>query len=766
MNSLRNTVLMLVVLVAGSSGLAATSSLTANQAAVLDSARAYALAYTKKLPDFICMQITDRTHMPVSGVGSGAAAAIYNSAASYGIDALRVEEKLTFFNQQEHYEVVSVDDNKPHGARHEDFRGAVSSGEFGSALYELFDPRSMAAFKFDRMADLRGRTAFVFSYQVPQETGMRVRDRVFRREIVASYKGIVFVDGDTKEVMRITAQVDLPTDFSITLVERSVDYRPTSIAGKSYNLPFHAGLQMNAGNWQYANDIHFKKYQKFAVESKIQFGNLAEQPLPSAPPASSNAPVVNAAGASSSAAPVPAESMKKVDQETAAVEPQPHPEEKPAAAPEPPLSAASKAAEPVTVVANEPPPSPTLKIEPPPPAPAVSAAGTPFPLQLRVDLVTVPVVVRDAKGRAVGNLTQKNFEVFDKGKKQKITSFAVQTEAGQAGTSDMHESAPGEAATGGAAGSAPVHWVAYLFDDMHLKAADLTRMRDAAERHIGKLQAAERAGIVTTSGSVVVQFTTDKAKLREALLKIHANPQGAGSSSQGCPEISYYEAGQILKGSELALQVATDDTVACMNLPPQMAGIARSLALAKAKMVDEASRQEVHSVMSVMKEVIKGLANAPGAKTIVLVSPGFMLPLGTGLDEGDVVEEAIRAQVVISSLDARGLYLESWVSDIDKSYTSPEALENKSAFMNQEAMVDSGVLSDFADGTGGSVVRNTNDLDGGFERLTMLPEFTYMLGFKPDNLKANGSFHSLTVKLNPERPLSVQARKGYFTPSQ
>jgi VWFA-related protein len=91
---------------------------------------------------------------------------------------------------------------------------------------------------------------------------------------------------------------------------------------------------------------------------------------------------------------------------------------------------------------------------------------------------------------------------------------------------------------------------------------------------------------------------------------------------------------------------------------------------------------------------------------------------------------------------------------------------NKSAFKNQEAIVNSGVLSDFADGTGGSVVRNTNDLDGGLERLTRPPEFTYLLGFKPSDLKANGSFHSLTVKLNTDRQLSVQARKGYFAPSQ
>jgi len=120
---------MLVALVAGSNGLAATSSLTADQAAVLDAARAYALAYTKKLPDFICTQITERTRLPVTGVGSRASATIYDAGGSAfgqgsGSYARQIEEKLTYFNQQEHYEVVSIDDDKPHGAKHADFLGA------------------------------------------------------------------------------------------------------------------------------------------------------------------------------------------------------------------------------------------------------------------------------------------------------------------------------------------------------------------------------------------------------------------------------------------------------------------------------------------------------------------------------------------------------------------------------------------------------------------------------------------------------------------
>jgi hypothetical protein len=44
-----------------------------------------------------------------------------------------------------------------------------------------------------------------------------------------------------------------------------------------------------------------------------------------------------------------------------------------------------------------------------------------------VNLISVPVVIRDSKGRAIGNLRQEDFQVFDKGKLQVITKFSIET---------------------------------------------------------------------------------------------------------------------------------------------------------------------------------------------------------------------------------------------------------------------------------------------------------------------------------------------------
>ena len=43
----------------------------------------------------------------------------------------------------------------------------------------------------------------------------------------------------------------------------------------------------------------------------------------------------------------------------------------------------------------------------------------------KADFVLVPVIIWDAHGRPVGNLTKDDFQLFDKGKRQTIASFSA-----------------------------------------------------------------------------------------------------------------------------------------------------------------------------------------------------------------------------------------------------------------------------------------------------------------------------------------------------
>jgi hypothetical protein len=78
----------------------------------------------------------------------------------------------------------------------------------------------------------------------------------------------------------------------------------------------------------------------------------------------------------------------------------------------------------------------------------------------------------------------------------------------------------------------------------------------------------------------------------------------------------------------------------------------------------------------------------------------------------------------------------------------------------------SDILAELASGTGGSFFQNSNDYDEGFRRLGSAPEYVYMLGFTPQNLKNDGAFHALRVVVKPSNNLTLQARRGYYAPKK
>src|ERR1019366_8883805 len=78
-----------------------------------------------------------------------------------------------------------------------------------------------------------------------------------------------------------------------------------------------------------------------------------------------------------------------------------------------------------------PPPSPPPAQAPAKPTAEMATHDEPALFKARVNLVMVPVVVRDKKGNVVGNLKQEDFQLFDKGKPQYIARFSMEKAAGR-----------------------------------------------------------------------------------------------------------------------------------------------------------------------------------------------------------------------------------------------------------------------------------------------------------------------------------------------
>jgi Ca-activated chloride channel family protein len=88
----------------------------------------------------------------------------------------------------------------------------------------------------------------------------------------------------------------------------------------------------------------------------------------------------------------------------------------------------------ISVDARQQPPAPPPAAAKPAPEAAVTTQPTPEvstkdavpTFTSRVNLVPVSVVVRDDKGRAIGNLTKDDFQLTDNGKPQLITKFSIE----------------------------------------------------------------------------------------------------------------------------------------------------------------------------------------------------------------------------------------------------------------------------------------------------------------------------------------------------
>jgi VWFA-related protein len=178
------------------------------------------------------------------------------------------------------------------------------------------------------------------------------------------------------------------------------------------------------------------------------------------------------------------------------------------------------------------PPPPQAAPPPPPQTPAKPPAemathDEPAMFKARVNLVVVPVVVRDRKGNAVGSFKQEDFQLFDKGKPQFIARFSVEKAAGHLNKAGAAAPAPSpdKPSEDKPAVDLPDRFIAYLFDDVHMKFGELVPSRDAAGRHIDNaLRSTDRAAIYTTSGQTIQDFTDDKALLHEALAKLRLSP--------------------------------------------------------------------------------------------------------------------------------------------------------------------------------------------------------------------------------------------------
>ncbi len=377
--------------------------------------------------------------------------------------------------------------------------------------------------------------------------------------------------------------------------------------------------------------------------------------------------------------------------------------------------------------------------------------------KLRVNVVLVRVVVRDARGKPIPNLKKEDFQLSDNRKPQIISTFAVETPASRAAQISTDSNEASAAAGGAKAAELPARFVALFFDDLHLAAQDAILSRQAAMKLLATLQPSDRFGIFASSGQLEQDFTADREKLSAAIQRI--SPRGTSSqAARDCPPMTFYEAYLISEAHDIqATQLAIQDAVAC-GFDPRSAPMIVESAAQRELTVGES---ELQVSFADLNSLIRRMSSLPGQRSIVMMSPGFFVTPSTR-ESGEVIDRATRANIVINSVDARGLFV-SGVYDVSSRLGASPL---RQSFMSQEQHAQDDVLAELADGTGGQFIHNRNDIDQGVLQVAAQPDISYILGFSPQNLKLDGKYHHLKVTLASKEKLAIQARHGYFAPAK
>jgi hypothetical protein len=230
--------------------------------AAMEKIRIVALAYTRRLPDFVCTQLVHRyidlTHR----------------ALWRPLDTLTI--KLSYFEQREDHKLVLIN-GTPSEKSYVDLNGAVTTGEFGAILQQIFEPASQAVFTWEKWSKVGKRRAAIYRYQVDMahsrsSLNFRANSGIVQARV--GYHGMVEVDRETGDVLRLTYIADsIPKTYPIYLSTATMNYDFADVAGRQYLLPASSEAEMRSTDMWARNHTDFREYRKFSADSTIRFGD-------------------------------------------------------------------------------------------------------------------------------------------------------------------------------------------------------------------------------------------------------------------------------------------------------------------------------------------------------------------------------------------------------------------------------------------------------------------------------------------------------------
>ena len=232
-------------------------------------ARAHAVGYSESLPNFMCVEVTNRS-VDASGTGNWK-------------HRDTISELLRYRDKAESHTTLEINGQASTADRDTLLKqkgSTLSGGELGGVLQAVFSPSAKAEFNWKETDSLGSGTVQVFDYRVEKSNSMFSVVGSNDQQLMVAFHGEVFIDSATRNVRRISLQADdLPKDFPTQASVMGVDYDYVVINGHDYLMPISAEVRVRQSHRQAVlNTIEFRDYRKYGSAMKILNYKQIENP--------------------------------------------------------------------------------------------------------------------------------------------------------------------------------------------------------------------------------------------------------------------------------------------------------------------------------------------------------------------------------------------------------------------------------------------------------------------------------------------------------
>jgi VWFA-related protein len=376
-------------------------------------------------------------------------------------------------------------------------------------------------------------------------------------------------------------------------------------------------------------------------------------------------------------------------------------------------------------------------------------------VKISTALIQVDVTVTDKRGKIITDLRRDEIEIYENGKKQDITNFGFISNVRDVVEKGKSGEPPPVLPPGTLKPDQVRRTIALVVDDLTLSFESTYFVRRALKKFVDEqMQDGDLVAIIRTGAGIgaLQQFTTDRRQLYAAIEKVKWNSIGAGGIGTFAPLEAKIDTGEPEEEPEPGERT------------PE--GIEREF---------NDFRQSVFATgtLGAVNYVVRGMADLPGRKSVMLLSDGFKLftkDAGGTIEASRIldslrrlVDQANRASVVVYTMDARGLQVTGITAADNTNGRTSEEIQQAATDRRDELLDTQDGLHYLARETGGFAIVNNNDLSGGIRRI-LDDQSYYLVGYEPDAETFDPKtrrFNKLTVKVT--RPgARVRYRSGFF----